>query len=135
MPRNQGICIVIADGGHARFVRPAEDNALHTIETVDSATVHKRTHDLVSGRQGRSFESASATRHAYTPRHDPHDLEKIRFAHLVARRVNQDSAASAFNELVLVAPAHVLREINDTLEAGQSEVTGDPGQGFGQGAG
>ncbi len=26
-------CFVIADGGHARFVKPARDNALHTMVT------------------------------------------------------------------------------------------------------
>ena len=51
------LCFVIADGGHARFVRPAADNALHTFEAVDSTTVHKRDHDLVSDRPGRAFES------------------------------------------------------------------------------
>jgi protein required for attachment to host cells len=116
MPQQHKLCIVIADGGHARFVRPAADNALHTFEAVDSATVHKKDHDLVSDRPGRAFESGSPGRHSYTPRQDPHETEKDRFTQAVARRVNEDSAADEFNELVVVAPPHVLSELTGALD-------------------
>jgi protein required for attachment to host cells len=116
MPQHHNLCFVIADGGRARFVRPASDNALHTFEAVDSTTVHKRDRDLVSDRPGRAFESATVGRHAYTPRTDPHELAKDRFTHAVARRVNEDSAASVFNGLVVVAPAHVLSELIEELD-------------------
>lgn len=116
MPQLQKLCIVIADGGHARFVRPAADHALHTFEAVDSTTVHKKDHDLVSDRPGRSFESGATGRHAYSPRHDPHELAKERFAQVVARRINEDAAAEVFNELVVVAPRHVLSELTDALD-------------------
>ena len=111
------LCFVIADGGHARFLRPAADNALHTFDTIDSSTVHRRDHDLVSDRAGRAFESGSPTRHAFTPRHDPHDMAKERFTHSVARRINETSAADVFNELVIVAPANLLKELIDDLDA------------------
>ena len=77
MPHHPKLCFVIADGGHARFVHPAGDNALHTVETVDSTNVHKLTQDLVSDRSGPGI----------TPRHDPHELEKTRFAQRVGERV------------------------------------------------
>jgi protein required for attachment to host cells len=117
MPRHHKLCFVIADGGRARFVHPAPDNALHTIEAIESSTIHKRDHDLVSDRQGRSFESASIGRHAFTPRHDPHEMAKDHFAQAIARRINEESAAGAFDELVVVAPGHVLSEFTDTLDA------------------
>src|SRR5579859_6848899 len=117
MPQHHSLCIVIADGGHARFVRPAPDNALHTFEAVDSATLHKHDRDLVSDRPGRSFESAAVARHAYTPRTDPHEMAKDQFTREVARMVNAASAADEFHELVVVAPAHVLGELTDALDA------------------
>jgi protein required for attachment to host cells len=117
MPQQHRLCFVIADGGHARFVQSAENNALHTIEVMDSIDAHKHDRDLVSDRPGRTFESASATRHAYAPRHDPHDMAKDRFTSLVAAKVNEDFAAELFNEIVLVAPAHVLAELTDGLDA------------------
>lgn len=116
MPQDLSLCFVIADGGHARFVRPASDNALHTFEAVDSTTVHKKDHDLVSDRPGRSFESGTTGRHSYSPRTDPHEMAKDRFAQAVARRVNEDSAADVFKELVVVAPPHVLSELMDALD-------------------
>ena len=116
MPQKRKLCFVIAYGGHARFVRPAPDNALHTFEAIDSTTVHKKDQDLVSDRPGRSFESSSIARHAYAPRTDPHEMAKDRFAHTVAGKVNEDAAAGVFNELVVVAPAHVLSELTDALD-------------------
>ena len=116
MSQRHSLCFVIADGSHARFVYPAGDNALHTAEAVDSANAHKQTHDLVSDRQGRTFESGSLTRHAFTPRHDPHEMEKTRFAHWVGERVKEAADAGSFEAFVLVAPSHVLNEIIDTLD-------------------
>lgn len=109
-------CFVIADGGHARFVYPASDNALHTREAMDSAHLHDQSSDLGSDRPGRSFESGSITRHAIAPRHDPHEMEKERFAQLVAAKVCEESTANAFNELILVAPDHVLATIRKALD-------------------
>jgi protein required for attachment to host cells len=116
MPQHHSICFVIADGGHARFVRPAKDNALHTFEAVDSATLHKRDHDLVSDRPGRAFESGNAARHAYTPRTDPHEMAKDQFTREVARMINETSASDEFHELVVVAPAHVSNELTGALD-------------------
>lgn len=109
-------CFVIADGGHARFVYPATDNALHTRDSFDSTHVHRHSSDLGTDRPGRSFESASATRHAIEPRHDPHEMAKTAFERFVAGKVCAESAADAFNELILVAPAHVLRTLREGLD-------------------
>jgi protein required for attachment to host cells len=117
MAKHRKLCFVIADGGHARLLRPAADNALHTFETLESDSIHKRDQDLVSDRPGRAFESASVARHAFTPRHDPHEMAKDRFAHAVAQLVNERSAEDVFSELVIVAPSHVLAELTDALDA------------------
>jgi protein required for attachment to host cells len=111
------LCIVIADGGHARFVRPAADNALHTIEAIDSVDLHKKDQDLVSDKPGRAYESATPARHAYTPRSDPHDMAKDRFARMVAERVNESYSTGTFGELVVVAPSSVLGELTGGLNA------------------
>ena len=109
-------CFVIADGGHARFVFPAADNALHTRMAVDSTHLHDRSSDLGSDRPGRSFESDSVTRHAIAPRHDLHEMEKEKFERFVAHKICGESAADAFNELILVAPAHALSIIQGGLD-------------------
>jgi len=71
MPQNHKLCIVVADGGHARFLLPASDNALHTFHEIKSSTVHKHDRDLVSDREGRSLERVTSAHHAFAPRHDP----------------------------------------------------------------
>lgn len=116
MPQQHKLCFVIADGGHARFVRPAEDNALHTFDHLDSDSVHKRTRDLVSDRMGRSFESASPTRHAVVARTDPHDQEKLHFAAAISEWIKVNAAEDVFNEIVLVAPSHILTELEAHLD-------------------
>jgi protein required for attachment to host cells len=116
MPKHRKLCFVVADGGHARFLRPAEDFALHTFEALDSSTVHKKDHDLVSDREGRAFEGSGPGRSAFTPRHDPHEMAKERFAQTVAKRINEESAAETFTELVIVAPATVMTELTDSLD-------------------
>ncbi len=113
MVQHHTLCFIIADGGQARLVQPAADNALHTIETLESDSQHKQTSDLVSDRAGRTHESASPTRHAVAPHSDPHELEKVRFAHVVGEHVNQ--MAGRFTGLVLVAPSHVLAEMMGML--------------------
>ena len=118
-------CFVIADGGHARFVKPAADNALHTVEALDAVTAHQRSRDLGSDRPGRTHESATTARHALAPRHDPHELEKSRFARLVAEKVNETCAAGGFTELILVAPPHILAEMRDALDSAAAALVVD----------
>ncbi|MGE0417114.1 MAG: host attachment protein [Acetobacteraceae bacterium] len=116
MVQHHHLCFVIADGGQARLVMSADDNALHTVEHLESEALHKRSSDLTSDRPGRSFESASPTRHAVEPRNDPHEMEKIRFAHIVGERIKEAGATGRFNELVLVAPPNVLAEMMSMLD-------------------
>jgi protein required for attachment to host cells len=116
MPGSRNPLIVIADGEHVRFVRPAGDNALHSDATVDSPLMHQQSADLGSDRPGASLHTGSSAHHALAPRHDPHVLEKEKFAHSIARRLNAEAAAGAFDKLVLVAPPHVLSAIRGALD-------------------
>ncbi|MEJ0016194.1 MAG: host attachment protein [Acetobacteraceae bacterium] len=117
MTRQLTLLIAVADGEHARFVRPDTNNTLHTVRSLDSTTAHLRSRDLGSDQPGRAVESGgSGARHAVEPRHDPHTLEKERFIRLVAAQLNEASAAGEFAELLLVAPARLLAELQETLD-------------------
>ncbi len=116
MPKDRNLLFVIADGKHARFVRPAEDNRLHTQAGLDSPTAHQRSGDLVSDRPGASFHSDSSAHHAVAPRHDPHDMAKEAFAKDLAARLNTAAAAGQFAELVLVAPPHTMNPLQAHLD-------------------
>lgn len=117
MNSNHGLCFLIADGEHARFVVADPDNALHTARSFDSAAAHLASHDLGTDRPGRAFESARPGSHGVAPRSDPHQLEKSRFAEFVADETGIAAGDGAFDRLVLVAPAHCLHEIEDALDA------------------
>src|SRR5271166_3167037 len=113
MPGRRKLLIVVADAEHVRFVRAGPDNALHSDAALDSVSAHKKSADLGSDHPGAAFHTGSTVHHALNPRHDPHELEKERFAHLVADRLNAATAGGEFDELVLVAPPHVLNAIRD----------------------
>jgi protein required for attachment to host cells len=116
---------VIADGEHVRFARPAADNALHSDETMDSFSAHKRSADLGSDHPGAALHTGSSAHHALTPRHDLHLLEKQKFAQAVAAQLNAAAAADAFDELVIVAPPHTLSAIRQELDsATDSKIIG-----------
>jgi protein required for attachment to host cells len=117
MPKHQKLLFAIVDGEHARFVRPAADNALHVDQEMESAAVHKRSSDLGSDHPGAAFHSNSTAHHAMTPRHDPHSLEKEAFARHVAAVLNESADAGGFDELVVVAPSHTLEAIRGGLSA------------------
>ncbi len=115
MSRGRDLLIVIADGEHVRFVRPAEDNALHSDASLNSPSAHKRSADLGSDHPGASLHSDSSAHHALAPRHDPHELEKEKFADSIARRLSGQAAGDTFDDLVIVAPPHILSAIRGAL--------------------
>ena len=110
------VWVVIADGEHARVVVPKA--VLHQFVThiaFDSVNAHKLSHDLGSERLGRVHESASTTRHAIAVQTDPHLLAKHRFILEVAAQIDHHANADAFDQLVLVAPAHALHDLRAAL--------------------
>jgi len=118
MATHSKLWIAVVDGEHARILVAGEtDGRYRTERMIDSAAAHQRSADLGSDRPGRSFESATSTRHAIAPRHDPHDLAKRRFVEDVARQVNEAAEQGLFARLVLAAPSHALHDLRAALSA------------------
>ena len=113
MRHPERLLIVLADGERARLVRPGAVSGFATDAVLTSDTAGKRSSDLVSDRQGRSFESASPTRHAFTPRHDPKQQAELAFAQAVAARIDTER----FDALVLVALPRSLALLTEALGA------------------
>jgi protein required for attachment to host cells len=116
MARPLTLRIAIADGEHARFVQPDANNALHTVNSIDSASAHLRSRDIGSDRPGRSFESGNPAHHAVGERHDLHRMAKDAFTRLVAEQLNAASARNEFDELLLIAPPRALHELREALD-------------------
>lgn len=117
MVSNRGLCFLIADGEHVRFVEADDYNVLRTSRSFDSVSAHLLSRDLGSDRPGRDYESAMPSHHGEEPRHDPHRLEMTKFAHFVAAELGKDVASGAIDRLVLVAPARCLNDIEAALDA------------------
>jgi protein required for attachment to host cells len=121
MVKHLKLWIVVADGEHARVVAPREDGVLETQDRIDSKSAHLRSSDLGADQPGRVHESASVSRHAAEPRTDPHDAAKERFAEDLGAWLLQSSRQGAFDELVLVAPSHVLGRLRESLDKPASD--------------
>jgi protein required for attachment to host cells len=114
MPKR--LLIALADGEHARFVRPDPEQGLQNDASIASFTAHKRSADPGSDRPSASFHSEAVAHHAVAPRRDPHTLEKETFAQALARRLNEAAANDAFETLVIVAPTRTLNAIRGGLD-------------------
>lgn len=113
--------IVVADGGSARFLTLSPDHtSLMVQQTIVSSDTHLKTHDLVTDRLGRSFESASPTRHGIAPKHDPHELAKERFVQGLAETLNQDRQAGHFDELIIAIAPGQAAALRHALDAATS---------------
>ena len=116
MAKHIKLWILIADGEHARVVSPREDFVLETRERIDSQSARLRAADLVSDKPGRVHESSSPSRHGVEPRTDPREAAKERFVKDLGQWLLQASRKGAFDELVLVAPNHILGELRGALD-------------------
>ncbi|MGH7067980.1 MAG: host attachment protein [Acetobacteraceae bacterium] len=116
MPQHPDLLIVLADGEHARFVRPDRNNVLRTEWALDSLSAHRRSAELRTDRPGAAFHSDSSAHHALAPRHDPQALEQRKFAQLLADRINTAAECRDFGELIIVAPRRMLAAIRDNLD-------------------
>jgi len=111
------VWIVVADGGQARVLGITGDRrGLAVLREMASVDAHRRTQDLVADRPGRSFESASVTRHAIAPRHDAHEAARQRFINQLAVMLIEDNRARQFDELILIIPAGLSGTLRDALD-------------------
>lgn len=103
MSARDRILIVVADGEHARFVQPAENRTLHTIESFDAISAHQRTSDLGDDAPGATYHTGSTAHHALNPRHDRHRLEIASFCQFVAGQINERN--HEYEKLLVIAPS------------------------------
>jgi protein required for attachment to host cells len=106
---------VIADGGRARFVEQDDRGAFRTLSNFVSTELHQRSEELGLDRPARVQESASPARHAVEPKRDLHDAAKEEFIRTVGAELAGLQKEGCFDELVLVAPPGVIRELKDAL--------------------
>lgn len=97
------IWILAANSGNATlFTADSPTAPLTELATFDNREARAKQMDLVSDRPGRSFDSHGEGRHAMEVEVDPKKQEQIRFARLIADRLEQGRVENAFGRLVLV---------------------------------
>jgi protein required for attachment to host cells len=100
------IRIVVADQAEAIFynltslkARPIE------VARLRNAAAREHTHELVTDRPGRTYESVGGQRHAVGDEPDLRRQLAERFAREIAGQLDADRRESAFQQLILVAGA------------------------------
>jgi len=117
MQRRRNTWFVLADGAKARILqrRAGEPRNFEVIVSEESMDAQSPSHELATDRPGRSYESATPSRHAVQWKTDPQEAAKLRFEQKVADLVNRAAAEGLFDGLVLVAPPRVLGSIRREL--------------------
>lgn len=109
--------IVVADGAHARIlVNNGPGTGLTLFEAHESQTSRIPTRDLGSEKPGRTFDRASAARHAKEPPADWHEMEKLKFIRRIGERLRDAHENKKFQGLVLIAPPKVLGAFRTHLD-------------------
>lgn len=104
------VLIVVFDGAGARYFKRAPNGRLTLLKEVASG-LGRRTSEIVSDRQGRSFASmGGGIRSPYEPKHDPHKMEKHNFVHRIVTELDDSYDRNEFKHLVVVAPQRSLGE-------------------------
>ncbi|HEX4893490.1 MAG TPA: host attachment protein [Hyphomicrobiaceae bacterium] len=108
--------ILIADAQSARaLASTGPASRLEPVSGMNRTNALPKTSDIMSDRQGRSFESTGGTRHPMEPRSDPREQLKTRFAQDLVHTLDAQHAAGAFDRLVMVAPPHFLGDLRAAL--------------------
>jgi protein required for attachment to host cells len=117
MPRDR-TWIIIADGGHVTTMESRAGEArLHDVPELHFSIELPATHDLVSDRAGRAFNSRGRARHAIEARTDPHRQLKRDFAKRIAKTLKARSMQGQYEHLVLIAPPVTLGDLRAALDA------------------
>jgi protein required for attachment to host cells len=109
--------VLLADGAEARIYQEKKSKELSQLAEFSSKASHSQTHELVSDRSGRSFDSmGTGARHSMEARSDPQVVAKENFVAMVAAHLNDAALAKKFDHLIVCAPPHVLGELRQHLD-------------------
>ena len=96
--------VVVADSGRAR-VYGMENKGKPMVELADfiHTEARLRAHELLSDRQGRTFDSKGSTRHAKETRNPIKLQQATKFAQEISAYIETERKKNKFSNLVLVA--------------------------------
>ena len=102
--------VLVFDGRGARYFKRWPNGRLELLNERVSG-LPRKTSEMVSDRQGRSFASAGGgIRSPYEQKHDPHKMEKRNFVHQLVEELDDSYDRNEFKHLIVVAPERSLGE-------------------------
>lgn len=107
--------VVVADGALARLFERGEGGNLVQIADGVMEGSRELARDVEADRQGRSYESSGAARHAIEPKTDARTKIEEAFIDRVVERLETAERGGAFERLVVVAAPHALGQIRRRL--------------------
>jgi protein required for attachment to host cells len=109
--------VLLADGAEARIYKEKKSRELSLLDEFSSKASHSLTHELVSDRPGRSYESmGTGARRSMEAQSDPQAVAKEKFVAMVAAHLNDAALAKKYDHLIVCAPPHVLGELRQCLD-------------------
>ena len=107
--------VVVADGTRARLFNRHKNRTLEEFDVLLSPEHRLHEGDLVSDRDGRSFDSNGAGRHAMGNKNSVKDHGMANFAKRLASRLEEGRNAGMIERLVLIAPPRFLGQLRASL--------------------
>lgn len=107
--------VLIADGARARVLESSGPGKGLEPTGPDMHGTTAPVHDLVSDRQGRTFDIGGSGRSAMEPPTDPKDLAEANFLRDVIGRLDDYAKRDSFDRLILVAPPRALAVLRQNL--------------------
>jgi len=112
MTMSKKIHVLVANACEARFYETERlGSPMNLISQYTHPESREKGVDLMTDGPGH-FKTDGGAHGAYTPDNTPRQLEADRFAHELAQHLHKALANNAFEEVVIVAPAHFYGLIN-----------------------
>jgi protein required for attachment to host cells len=108
--------VVVADSGRARFYA-MENKGTPLVELADYVHTETKLHtsELVSDRQGRTFDSKGSARHAKESRSPVRVQQAKKFAHQISANIEAQRKKNKFTKLFLIAAPEFLGMLRKAL--------------------
>lgn len=119
---------LVADGARGRvFANDGPGKGLHrAIDKDFELEDRRRTHDIVSDREGRSAGPAGGSGHTMNAASDAHAYEETQFLRHIAAEIGALGQKNRYDRLVIVAAPRALGDLRTHLpRAARDKVSGE----------
>lgn len=108
--------ILIADGARARIVKNAgPGRGVEADPNLVFRSEHRKLQEIMADRPGRAFDSVGSGRHAMTHGADAVREDERHFLQSLAKRLEREAVAGAYDRVILVAPPRALGDLRPFL--------------------